>query len=32
MAFITSLKIKNFFSIKDEITFDFKALPSTEEK
>jgi len=25
MAFITSLRIKNFFSIKDEVTIDFKA-------
>lgn len=27
MAFITSLRIKNFFSIKDEVTLDFKASP-----
>ena len=27
MAFITSLTIKNFFSIKDEVTIDFKASP-----
>ncbi|CAA6799225.1 MAG: Unknown protein [uncultured Sulfurovum sp.] len=27
MAFITSLRIKNFFSIKDEVTIDFKASP-----
>jgi len=27
MAFITSLRIKNFFSIKNEVTIDFKASP-----
>ena len=27
MAFITSLRIKNFFSIKDEVILDFKATP-----
>ncbi len=27
MAFITSLRIKNFFSIKNEVTIDFKATP-----
>jgi|GEM_PF-2872126 len=27
MSFITSLRIKNFFSIKDEVTIDFKASP-----
>lgn len=27
MAFITSLRIKNFFSIKDEVILDFKASP-----
>ena len=27
MAFITGLRIKNFFSIKDEVTIDFKASP-----
>ena len=27
MAFITSLRIKNFFSINDEVTLDFKASP-----
>ncbi len=27
MAFITTLRIKNFFSIKDEISIDFRATP-----
>ena len=27
MSFITSLRIKNFFSIKNEVTIDFKATP-----
>jgi len=31
MAFITSLRIKNFFSIKDEVTIDFKASPYNVE-